>query len=84
MTGVQTCALPIFAVFFRKDCDGDYTTSGFSTAAWIAVLAAVLGFACLWPMWHSAAARLAMIPYLVWVVAVVVYVWDLAKCNRSC
>lgn len=83
--GLSMLALvALFAVFFRKDCDGNYSSSGFSTAAWIAVLAAVLGFACLWPMWHNGAARLAMIPYLVWIVAVVVYVWDLARRHRSC
>lgn len=74
----------LFSVFFRKDADGNFSDSDFSTASWVAVLAAVLGFACLYPMWQCHAARLAMIPYLVWVVAVVIYVWDLTKKHKSC
>ncbi len=78
--GLSMLALvAMFSVFFRKDADGNNSTSGFSTASWVAIFAAVVGFGALYPMWSVPAARIAMVPYLVWIVAVVILLWDMDR-----
>jgi tryptophan-rich sensory protein len=74
--------IALFSIFFKVE-DGCCTTKGFPTALWLAILAVVLAFACLYPMWHNSVARLAMIPYLVLVIALAVYIWDL-KARHCC
>jgi tryptophan-rich sensory protein len=80
--GLSMLALiALFSVLFRKDDCGNNTTKGLVSASWIAVLVMILGFATLVPLWSMTVARVAMIPYLVWTVAAVVYLWDLRRHN---
>ena len=71
----------LFTVFFRKDCHGDYSYTGFDVSAWIATFAALLGVAMLWPMWGCKVACIAFIPYLVWIIVIAFLLMDIAKRN---
>ena len=79
--------IAVFALVFRRQSTGerdvrDFTTKNLGSAAWVAVLAAVIGFALLYPMWQNQAARIAMIPYLVFIVALVILLWDMKGKNE--
>lgn len=74
----------MFSVFFGAEKSGN-KEEAFKRASWVAIFAAVLGFALLgYGMWklpngapnHSA--RLAMVPYLIWITAAAIQVWYMA------
>lgn len=80
--GLSMLALiALFAVFYRKDSNGDYNYTGFKVSGWIAVFAAILGFAMLWPMWECRTACGAMVPYLIWISAMAYLVMTISKKN---
>jgi tryptophan-rich sensory protein len=68
----------MFSVLFSaKDKNEAGVQTAFKSAAWMAVFAAVLGFALLYPIWDNGQARVAMVPYLIWVTAAAALLWDM-------
>jgi tryptophan-rich sensory protein len=76
--GVSMLSLvAMFSVLFSAEKNKN-EPEAFSRASWMAIFAAVIGFALLYPMWGCNTARVAMIPYLVWVTAMAVMVWRMS------
>jgi tryptophan-rich sensory protein len=60
-------------MFFRRDSNNCFCTTGIKTAGYIIIVAAVVALLCLYPMWGCGNAVLcAMIPFLVWVIVIAV------------
>jgi tryptophan-rich sensory protein len=68
----------MFSVMFSAQKDQDNTGAIFRRSSYIALFAAAIGFLTLIPMWKHRNARVAMIPYLVWVSAITILVWKMA------
>lgn len=73
--------IAMFAIFFRKNSNGQYNNNGFISAAWIATFAMIVGFLTLWPMWSNNAAKVGMIPYIIWILATTILFWNIAREN---
>lgn len=70
--------LAMFSVMFSAEDDEENTGAIFNRARLIALFATVVGFLTLIPMWSSRNARVAMVPYLIWISALTVLVWKMA------
>lgn len=67
----------LFSVLFSSnDGSAEDRSESHNRASWIAIFAAAVGFLVLYPMWTCSTARIAMIPYLVWITAIVVMIWN--------
>jgi tryptophan-rich sensory protein len=69
----------VFSVMFSAEKDVDNTGKIFNNAKYIALFASAIGFITLTQMWNSRNARVAMVPYLVWISALTVFIWKMAS-----
>ena len=77
--------IALFAVFFSKVKCAKDSTSTFSTSLWLAILVGVLTLGFLYSVWGNMWARLALIPFMVYIIMMIILLADLAKYyKRDC